>query len=235
MAQTRWVGTWPTLFLPLPSFSLTNSARFVPLLVTFTRLKLAPLLIQVSPVAGESGWMCNGFLSSGSALPATAQRELWNFQRFVSHGTMSCREGEGKMGAADRPPIHTDHDHVVVRLFVQSGQFDLQCRKDSPENVLGELTSGEGRRSKAEWECGRQGWPIPIPSMPVSPFPYSLPLSDKIFVVCQLLAPFPAEYRHTRAFPSPFPAFSSPIESRQRGVMEWKRGGGRGKSFRACG
>jgi len=60
-------------------------------LVILTWWNEAPLAIQCSPVAGESGWICNGFGTSGSALPAMAQSELWNFHLFglLSGGTMS--------------------------------------------------------------------------------------------------------------------------------------------------
>ena len=48
--------------------------------------------IQCSPVAGESGWGIHFLWISGSALPATIQRELWNLYRWSSAGTMSMNK-----------------------------------------------------------------------------------------------------------------------------------------------
>lgn len=61
------------------------------LLVSFSLRKLTTLDIHCSPVAGLSGWMYMRLGISGSALPATIQRELWNLYLQSSAATMSMR------------------------------------------------------------------------------------------------------------------------------------------------
>ena len=103
--------------------------------------------------------MCKGFGTSGSALPATAQRELWNFQRLLSHAGMSCQQSTmlAWIGMAS-----TYHDHVVVGLLVQPGQFHLQCREDAP-------ASGETSVNLAWIGLGPVG-KRPIKSLPANTF-----------------------------------------------------------------
>lgn len=48
--------------------------------------------IHCAPVLGESGCMYSGFGISGSAFPATIQRQLWNLYRQSSAGTISMRK-----------------------------------------------------------------------------------------------------------------------------------------------
>ena len=59
------------------------------LLVSFSLWKLTTLDIHCSPGAGLSGWMYMRLGISGSAFPATIQRELWNLYLQSSAATMS--------------------------------------------------------------------------------------------------------------------------------------------------
>jgi len=61
------------------------------LLVSLSLWNDTILLIHCSPVEGESGWMYILLGISGSALPATIQRELWNLYRQSSTATTSMR------------------------------------------------------------------------------------------------------------------------------------------------
>lgn len=59
-------------------FVLTNPCLSEMLLVSLSLWKATGLAIHCSPVAGLSGWIYILLGISGSALPATIQRELWN-------------------------------------------------------------------------------------------------------------------------------------------------------------
>lgn len=74
---------------PRASPALTKPCLSEMLLVSFSLWKATGLAIHCSPVAGLSGWMYMRLGISGSALPATIQRELWNLYRQSSAATMS--------------------------------------------------------------------------------------------------------------------------------------------------
>jgi len=62
------------------------------LLVSFIfRKQMFGLVIQCSPDAGESGCGTHFFWISGSAFPATIQRELWNLYLWSSAGRISMK------------------------------------------------------------------------------------------------------------------------------------------------
>ena len=71
--------------------TLTKPCLSEMLFVNFSLWKETTFCIHCSPVLGESGWIYILLGISGSAFPATIQRELWNLYLQSSTATVSMR------------------------------------------------------------------------------------------------------------------------------------------------
>lgn len=88
---------------------------------------MTTLDIHCSPVAGLSGWMYILFGISGSALPATIHRELWNLYLQSSAATISIN----KMYLAFlSSPVHLTLNGGNILLWAEGGREEVGGRKD---------------------------------------------------------------------------------------------------------
>lgn len=92
------------------------------LLVSLSLLKLTTRDIHCSPVAGLSGWMYMRLGVSGSAFPATIQREFWNLYLQSSAATRSISR------------MYLARVSIPVQLTLSGGNMRLE-RGEKEETV----------------------------------------------------------------------------------------------------
>lgn len=93
---------------------LTNPCLSEMLFVSLSLWKFTTFDIHCSPVAGLSGWMYILFGISGSAFPATIQRELWNLYLQSSAATISINR---MYFAFLSKPVHLTLNGGNIRLW----------------------------------------------------------------------------------------------------------------------
>lgn len=96
------------------------------LFVSLSLWKLTTFDIHCSPVAGLSGWMYILFGISGSAFPATIQRELWNLYLQSSAATMSIKR---MYLAFLSRPVHLTLNGGNIRLWRGGGGQQVRMRR----------------------------------------------------------------------------------------------------------
>lgn len=103
------------------------------LFVSLSLWKLTTFDIHCSPVAGLSGWMYILFGISGSAFPATIQRELWNLYLQSSAATMSIKR---MYLAFLSRPVHLTLNGGNIRLWRgATGQNEKSTRDKYTRNT----------------------------------------------------------------------------------------------------
>lgn len=100
------------------------------LFVSLSLWKLTTFDIHCSPVAGLSGWMYILFGISGSAFPATIQRELWNLYLQSSAATISIKR---MYLAFLSRPVHLTLNGGNIRLWRGATDQDQQSTQEKNE------------------------------------------------------------------------------------------------------